>query len=150
MTFLNGVYIVILSSALSPALLGSAGSAVLVVGLLGTWRYSWAAINFARAAFFRLIAFPRYKAAAQKRFDDSGLRSHAYMLVTSYMIDTETTIAVYRSVFAAAAKARDGVTIVVSVVDGADERLIRQIFETSPAADGGCADYRPHPRHRKT
>ena len=53
-----------------------------------------------------------------------------YMLVTSYMVEPEVTLPVYRSVFRAAARARDGATIVASVVDGADARLIRQIYET--------------------
>jgi len=51
------------------------------------------------------------------------------------MIPPETTISVYRSLFEAASRARDGATIVASVVDGADVRLIQQIFDTSPAAD---------------
>ncbi|RVT82570.1 glycosyltransferase [Rhodobacteraceae bacterium CCMM004] len=129
--------IVILGSAISPELLGTATAAVLAIGFLGTWRYSWAATNYVRALWFRLVAFPRYRAAAQKRFDAAAIQSHAYILVTSYMIDTETTIAVYRSVFAAAARARDGATVVVSVVDGADARLIDRLFHASPAAQAG-------------
>lgn len=132
--------IVVLGAAVSPALLGTAGSAVLVIGLLGMWRYSWAALNYTRALIYRLVVYPRYRRAAEARFAASGVRAHAYMLVTTYMIDTPTTIAVYRSVFAAAARARDGATIVVSVVDGADDRLIRQIFAASEAA--GCAHVR--------
>ena len=126
--------IVILGSAVSKDLLGTAPTAVIVVGLLGTWRYTWAAINFSRAFLFRYIVHPRRRAKNHAKFAASGHKAHAYMLVTSYMIDTETTIAVYRSVFGAAARARDGATIVVSVVDGADERLIHQLYEASPAA----------------
>ena len=54
-----------------------------------------------------------------------------YVMITSYMVDPEVTLMVYRRLFAACANARDGATIVASVVDGADERLIRQIYETS-------------------
>lgn len=125
--------IVILGSVVSKSLLGSAPAAIIGIGLLGTWRYSWAAVNFSRAFWFRTVAHPRRKAAARKRFAESGRKSHAYMLMTSYMIDTETTITVYRSLFAAAARASDGATIVASVVDGADERLIRQLYHASTA-----------------
>lgn len=129
--------IVILSSAVSKELLGQATVAVLVIGFLGSWRYSWAAINFTRAMLFQTIVHPRRKRAAQARFDAAGNPAHAFFLVTSYMIGTDTTIAVYRSIFQAAAAARDGATIVVSIVDGADERLIRQIYDVSPARPAG-------------
>ncbi len=119
---------------MSKDLLGAAPAAIIGIGLLGTWRYTWGAINFSRAFWFRTVAHPRRKAAARARFERSGHLSHAYMLMTSYMIAPETTIVVYRALFQAAAQARDGATVVASVVDGADERLIRQLFEASPAA----------------
>ncbi|MEM7521873.1 MAG: glycosyltransferase [Pseudomonadota bacterium] len=49
-------------------------------------------------------------------------------MVTSYMVDQETTLPVYRSIFKAAMAARDGATIVASVVDGMDARLIQEIY----------------------
>ena len=105
---------------------------ILVLGFLGTWRYSWAAINFSRAIYYRRVVYPRRKATAFARFETRGAPCHAYFLVTSYMVDRETTIECYRSLYLAAANARDGATIIASVVDGADERLIRSVFETSP------------------
>ena len=129
--------IAILSTAVSADMLGQAGGAVLVVGLLGLWRYSWAGVNFARALWFLRVAHPRRRRAAQARFDAMPVRAHGFFLVTSYKIEPEVTIPVYRSVFRAAARARDGATVVASVVDGADERLIRTLFETSEAEKAG-------------
>ena len=48
------------------------------------------------------------------------------------MVDPAATMACYRALFAAAARARDGATIIVSVVDGSDERLIRSLYDTAP------------------
>lgn len=127
--------IVILGSFASTDVLGQAGNAVLVVGVLGAWRYSWAGLNFSRALWFRHISHPKRKAASHRRFAQSSCRAHAFFLVTSYKIEPEVTIPVYRSIFRAAERARDGATIVASVVDGGDERLIRQIFR--PFADSG-------------
>lgn len=109
-----------------------AASVLFVLGFLGTWRYSWAVINFTRAAIYVRFVYPRRKARAKARFAAAGIPSHAWFLVTTYMVDTPSTIACYRALFAAAAQARDGATIVVSVVDGADERLIQTMFDTSP------------------
>lgn len=122
--------ILVLGSLSTSNLLVSSGEAVLVIGVLGAWRYSWAGLNFCRAVYFRLIAHPRRKARSHARFAELGYPSHAFFLVTSYKINTEVTIPVYRSILNAAAAARDGATIVASVVDGADERLIRRILET--------------------
>jgi len=116
-------------------LLGAAPVAIIGIGILGSWRYTWAAINFSRAFWFRVVSHPRRKAEARARFNASGHKSHAYILVTSYMIPTETTIDVYRTIYQAAAQARDGATIVSSVVDGADARLIQQLFDASAAAN---------------
>ncbi len=110
----------------------NAGNALLVVGFLGMWRYTWALTNFTRAILFRRFSYPLRKRRAFARFASGGARSHCYFMVTTYMVDVETTIMVYRRLFEAAANARDGATIVASVVDGKDARLIRQLFDTSP------------------
>nr|WP_245398733.1 glycosyltransferase [Oceaniglobus trochenteri] len=112
-------------------------ASLFIIGFLGAWRYSWATLNFTRAMWFRKVAYPRRKARAIRAFHNDGRRSHTYFLVTSYMVEPETTVPVYRSVFEAAARARDGATIVSSVVDGADARLIRAVFETMPMDMGG-------------
>ena len=125
--------VVLLTMAVPPAFLGDPGGAkhaIIVIGFLGAWRYSWAMLNFTRALIFRKYAYPRRKAEAFRKYAESGARSHAYFMVTSYMVDQDTTLMVYRSIFRAAARARDGATIVSSVVDGADERLIRYVYDT--------------------
>lgn len=104
---------------------------IFILGFLGTWRYSWAALNFTRAAIFYRFVYPRRKARAFARFKARGVPCHAYFLVTSYMVDPDATIQCYRALFTAAARARDGATIIVSVVDGADERLIRSLWDAS-------------------
>lgn len=110
-----------------------AANTIFILGFLGTWRYGWAAINFARAAIYLWIVYPRRKARAWALFEERGTPSHAYFLVTTYMVAPQDTLDCYRALFRAAAQARDGATIVASVVDGADERLIRTLFEGFPA-----------------
>ena len=124
--------IVLVTSLVSRAGFEQASHAntLFILGVLGTWRYSWAALNFTRAAIFFCIVYPRRKAKAFAKHRAQGIPSHAYFLVTSYMVDTESTILCYRALFLAAARAKDGATIVASVVDGSDERLIRSLFST--------------------
>lgn len=123
---------VLLASMVPAGLLGEVREAALVVGALGAWRYSWAALNFSRAIIFRWYAYPRRKALAHARYEAQTVKAHAFFLVTSYMIDSSVTVPVYRSIFLAAARANNGATIVASVVDGSDARLIRQIYDSMP------------------
>ncbi|MFV2054407.1 glycosyltransferase [Aliiroseovarius sp. YM-037] len=125
--------IVLLTLSVPAAFVGdprAARHAIVVIGILGAWRYSWATINFTRAIIFRRFAHPKRKRKAFKRYKESGVVSHAFFMVTSYMVDQDTTLMVYRRLFRAAANAEGGATIVSSVVDGADERLIRQVYAT--------------------
>lgn len=103
------------------------GSLVLVIGVIGLWRYSWAAINFVRAAVYMLWAYPGLRRRAEAAYADRPVAAHAFFLVTTYKIDPAITTRVYRSILEAAARSRGGATIVASVVDGADVRLIREL-----------------------
>ena len=125
------IYLVVLSilvlSFSSGALNGSEG-AILVLGVIGIWRYSWAAINFCRAAWYLQFAYPALRQKADAAYQLRATAAHAYFLVTSYKIDPEVTSRVYQSIFAAAAQSAGGATVVASVVDGADLRLVRSVF----------------------
>lgn len=125
------VYIAVtlaLGAAVSMQGLGELGSLVIVIGAIGLWRYSWATINFARAAAYILWVYPRGRARAERAYDARRVPAHAYFMVTTYKIEPRTTTRVYRSIFEAAGQSRGGATIVASVVDGADLRIIRELF----------------------
>ncbi|ANT63732.1 glycosyltransferase (plasmid) [Salipiger sp. CCB-MM3] len=112
--------------------ISSVSKGLVVVGLIGIWRYSWAAVNFTRAAIYLNYAFPRLRARAERNYAALPAPAHAYFLVTSFKIEADVTARVYRSIFRAAAASRGGATIVVSIVDLADETLIRKIWDLMP------------------
>ena len=128
-TLSHGIYILaaaaIASSVPASAFSGGAGI-FLTLGVIGLWRYGWALINFVRAHLYIRLAYPRRKAAAERLYA-ARRPAHAFFLATSYMIDSEISARVYRSIFAAARQSAGGATIVASVVDVSDERLIRTI-----------------------
>ena len=108
--------------------------ALAVVGAIGVWRYSWALLNFLRAVLFLKWAYPHRKSRAMAAYAALPTAAHAYFLVTSYKIEPEVTTRVYQSIFRAAVQSVGGATVVASVVDGADGRMIRQIFDANPDA----------------
>ena len=118
----------VLLVSIPAATLSGAEGTILVLGIIGIWRYSWAAINFSRAIWYQLVAYPRLRRRADVAYTDRATPAHAYFLATSYKIDPEVTTRVYQSVFEAAAQSAGGATVVASVVAGADLRLIRSVF----------------------
>ncbi|KAF0114533.1 MAG: alginate biosynthesis protein Alg8 [Rhodobacteraceae bacterium] len=114
--------------SIPPGALGHVTDGLIVVGAVGAWRYGWAMVNYLRALVYLRVAYPRLKARAAAAHAAEPVRGRAYFLITSYKIDTETTQRVFRALFRAAAAAPGGATVVASVVDTADKRLIRSIF----------------------
>lgn len=106
----------------------SATRLFVLVGLFGLWRYSWAGLNFARALWYRSVAYPRMRKEAGARYTASGVQSKAYFLITSFKIEADVTIRVYRALFEAAGNAPHGARVVASVVDMSDQRLIQTIY----------------------
>jgi glycosyltransferase Alg8 len=92
--------------------LDGAEGAILVLGVIGLWRYTWAATNFVRAGWYQLLAYPRLRAKAETAYAARPGKAHAYFLTTSYKIEPEVTTRVYQSVFAAAAASTGGATVV--------------------------------------
>lgn len=101
---------------------------ILVLGVIGLWRYTWAATNFARAIWYQRVAYPAMKRRVNALHNARRIAPHAFFLVTSFKIEPEVTTRVYQSIFAAAANGEGGASVVASVVDGADARLIRTVF----------------------
>jgi mannuronan synthase len=100
----------------------------LVLGIIGIWRYAWGLLHFSRCIWFKLFAFPRKRRLADKAAQISGF-GHAFMLVTSFRIDAATTSKVYAAAFEAAASAPGGGTVVASIVELSDEKLIQKIAD---------------------
>lgn len=100
---------------------------LLTLGLIAAWRYSWGAVHFVRSLIYRLVVFPplRRRASALGR---EGMPSHVYLLLTSFRIDTETTREVYSAAMREAVACGCPTTLVCSIVEMADQRLIKQLF----------------------
>lgn len=118
--------LVLLALSIPPAALDH--GAVFVLGAIGIWRYLWAGTNFVRAIWYQSLSFPAMKRRVMALHAGRHTNAHAFFLVTSFKIEPEVTTRVYQSIFAAAAQGAGGASVVASVVDGADARLIRTIF----------------------
>jgi len=101
---------------------------VFAIGLLGIWRYGLRGIHLVRSLLFLHVTFPRHRRQAGKLGDDA-MPSHVYLLVTSFRIEASTTALVYRAVIDEAIACELPVTIVASIVEMGDQRLILELWE---------------------
>lgn len=101
---------------------------VFALGTLGVWRYGLRALHFLRAMVFLHWAYPRARNRAL-RAGDAAMPSHVYLLVTSFRIDTVTTARVYKAAIEEAIECGVPATLVASIVEMADQRLILALWE---------------------
>jgi glycosyltransferase Alg8 len=98
-----------------------------ILGALGVWRYSWGAVHFVRSLIYRHRHFPKLRQAADA-FGEQALPSHVYIVISSFRVRAETTVRVYQAAIAEAIRYGHPVTIVSSIVESADQRLVKHVF----------------------
>jgi glycosyltransferase Alg8 len=116
---------------------------VVILGVVGAWRYLWGFVHLARALTFRHLVFPRWRRAAVRLAEAHaagvpGADPHApavYCVVTSYRIRAETTALVYRALLAELVRYGRPATIVASIVELADERFVKRLFHSLSPPD---------------
>lgn len=100
---------------------------ILLIGLIGIWRYGIGLVHFARGMLFLHWVFPRVKRKVQ-RLGDSLDPSHVYLMVTSFRIDAKSTAEVYDSIIREAINCNWPVTVVCSIVEYSDEVIMRSLW----------------------
>ncbi|MEM7021192.1 MAG: glycosyltransferase [Pseudomonadota bacterium] len=107
----------------------------IIIGALGVWRYSWGAVHLVRSAIFRWHSFPKLRRQADE-LDEEALPSHVFILLSSYRIQAETTARVYQAAITEAIRYGRPTTIVASIAEMADQRLIKAVFrQLAPPPD---------------
>ena len=108
------------------------GAFLFVLGWIGVWRWSWGAVHLLRSVWYRRIVFPRWRSQADRLSGEETagelLVGEVFVIVTSYRIPAETSIAAFSAAIAEAARYPKPVTLVAAVVELADERMIKDLF----------------------
>ena len=111
------------------------GRLIALIGLIGSWRYSWQAVHLVRSLFYRHRRFPRWRHMADS-LGEKSRAPHVYFLVTSYRMAAEANVAAYRALFHEAMNYGVPTTVVASVTDNGDESLLEHLFASlSPPED---------------
>ncbi|HLD67663.1 MAG TPA: mannuronan synthase [Pseudomonas sp.] len=100
---------------------------LLLIGVVGIWRYSMGAIHFVRGMLFLYLVFPHYRRRARK-LGAAADPSQVFLMVTSFRIDALTTAQVYCSVIKEAIDCGLPTTVVCSIVELSDELLVKTLW----------------------
>jgi len=100
---------------------------IFFLGAVGIWRYTWFMINITRSLIYRKIKFKKIREAEQKSGDELD-PEHVFILITTFRIGTSVSVEVYRAAIKEAINSGYDVTLIASVVEMSEERLVRKIF----------------------
>jgi len=100
---------------------------ILLLGVIGIWRYSMGAVHFVRGMIFLYLVFPWYRRKV-RQLGAQAAPSHVFLLVTSFRIEALTTAQVYQSVIREAIACGYPTTVVCSIVERSDELLIENLW----------------------
>jgi mannuronan synthase len=103
------------------------------LGAIGLWRYSLGAVHFVRAMIFLHHRYPKLRGDALAARAKGAPPAPVYLLVTSFRIDAGTSAAVYRSVIREATAWKGPATVVASIVEMADEQLVKMLWQRCEA-----------------
>jgi mannuronan synthase len=125
------ILLIVLIIELIPAtILDSAGhNAIVIIGVVGAWRYGWGFLHFVRSLYYRRKVFPAMEAHARSLAEAHGY-PRSFLLVTSFRIESHTTRRVYHAAIKAAVAAPGPCVVIASVVEMADQRLIKKLFSS--------------------
>ncbi len=100
---------------------------ILLIGAVGMWRYGIGILHYIRGILFLYLVFPRHRRRALA-LGETAAPSRLYLLVTSFRIEASTTAMVYGSVIDEAIACGYPAVVVASIVELADEMLVRALW----------------------
>ena len=103
----------------------TADPSVITLGTVATWRYSWAAINLARAVAYQFAVFPRLR----RSLPAGANASHIYVVVLSYRMGAEINAAVYGALISDLKRHGRPATVVACISDPVDFDLLKAFQE---------------------
>ncbi len=108
---------------------------ILVVSLLGLWRYSWMTLHIFRALIYQYSVFPRIRRRANTIPNDQRYPARVYFLIPSYKEVPWISQKMLQAVLREAATIPSKVTLIVSCGSESEESVFLEVLERHPHRD---------------
>lgn len=136
--FSHAFYILVLASfaLLLPSVYFDyqSGYFIFAIGVVAVWRYLWAFQHFVRAVIYLYLKFPYLRWKVEQGGDEMN-PEHVFLIVTSFRVDAHVTAKVYRSIILDAIDCGVPTTIIASVVEHSDVRIMKNMFQAIQPPD---------------
>src|SRR3954463_10704993 len=104
-------------------------SFIVVVGVIGLWRYSWGMLHFLRSLWYRRVTFKHRRKLVDRLLvraeaaGDAVRVPEVWIVVTSFRIRAEPAAAVFEAALREVIRYGAPATLVASIVEMGDQRL---------------------------
>lgn len=106
-----------------------ARSGLIVLGILGIWRYSWWALHVVRSLIYTYIVFPRRRYKANQIWDAGWRPQNLYFMLTTYKERRATTEMVLNSIIKECSEIRVPVQLFIGIGASSDEEMIIDLLK---------------------
>ena len=105
---------------------------LIVIGVLGLWRYSWMLLHIVRALIYQVVTFPRIRRRADALPDDQAYPDRLYFLIPTFKEQPWITQHMLHAVLREVAPLPCKTTLLVTNAGGAEDDLFLKILEKHP------------------
>jgi len=106
---------------------------LIVISVVGAWRYSFQIINYIRAIYYRYFMYPRIKKKINSLSEEEKYPEHIYFLIPSYKEEPWVSIEMMQSVLSDLNNIPSSATLVVSTGSNKDDAVLNAVFQSHPA-----------------
>jgi glycosyltransferase Alg8 len=108
---------------------------LVVVGIIGTWRYLWLLTHVIRAAIFEHLMFPKIRFAADSLPEDEKYPQRLFFIIPTFGEKPEVSRQMLSSVLDESARIPTEVTIIVNAGSEEEDSIFRSAFEQHSSRD---------------
>lgn len=106
-----------------------ARSGLIVLGVLGIWRYSWWGLHVIRSLIYSYVVFPKRRKNANQLWAAGWRPNKIYIMMTTYKERKQTTEAVINSIVTECSQILVPVKLFVGVGADSDAKIIQAIYK---------------------
>jgi len=108
---------------------------IVVLGLIGMWRYLWLTTHCVRAGLYEYVVYPRLQHQASKLPDDEKYPPQMFFLIPTFKERPQVTRSMLDSVITESSQIPSDVTIIVNAGAENEDELFRQVHAAHPHRD---------------
>lgn len=101
---------------------------LIVLGVIGIWRYSWLALNYIRSGIYSFYYYPRLKKRVADLPEEDKFPDHIFFIIPSYQEEPWVTVETFQSIFSNLSSVPCKATLIVATGSDQDDKVISATY----------------------